>query len=234
MAQQPILRQLARWHIWLGWLIAVPLLMWTITGLVMVSRPIDEVRGEHLRQSHQAPLPPGSSYSIRLPARPLQPITDARVRMQGGAAVTLVTYEDGSIERIGADGTPLPPFTESDARALVARNIQGGDKATAARLFMADQVPLAFRRPMPVWQIVLESGTHVYVGQRSGAIEAIRTSFWWVFDVMWGLHIMDLNGREDTHHPLLILFAALSVLGVLIGTVLLFRRRGKGSANPAR
>jgi uncharacterized iron-regulated membrane protein len=32
MAQQPIMRQLARWHIWLGWLIAVPLLMWTITG----------------------------------------------------------------------------------------------------------------------------------------------------------------------------------------------------------
>ena len=49
MARKPLMLRLAKWHIWLGWLIGVPLLMWTLTGLVMVSRPIDEVRGEHLR-----------------------------------------------------------------------------------------------------------------------------------------------------------------------------------------
>lgn len=225
---------LAKWHIWLGWLIAVPLLMWTITGLVMVARPIEEVRGEHLRLSHHAALPAGSSHTIRLPAAPAQPITDARVRMQGGIPFTLVTYEDGSTDRLDANGTPLPPLTEAEARALVATQIVGGGEATAARLFMADAVPLAFRRPLPVWRVELADGTHVYVGQRSGAIEAVRTPFWRVFDVMWGLHIMDLSGREDTHHPLLILFAALSALGVLIGTVLLFRRRRNQRSSAAR
>lgn len=233
MARQRIFWRLAKWHIWLGWLIAVPLLMWTITGLVMVSRPIDEVRGEHLRLSHHAALPAGGSYSIRLPAQPAQPITDARVRMQAGQSVTLITYEDGSADRVAADGTLLPPLTEAQARALVATHIVDGNEVAVVRLFRADEVPVAFRRPLPVWRVELENGTHIYVGQRSGAIEAVRTPFWRLFDVMWGLHIMDLSEREDTHHPLLILFAALSMLGVLIGTVLLFRRRGNRRSDAA-
>ena len=54
---------------------------------------------------------------------------------------------------------------------------------------------------------------------------ALRTGQWRLYDLMWGLHIMDLQTREDTHHPILILFAALSVLGALLGCTLLFRRR---------
>jgi hypothetical protein len=94
-----------------------------------------------------------------------------------------------------------------------------------ATLFPADQVPFDFRQSMPVWQLVLTDGTHVYVGQQSGRIEAVRTRWWRAFDFMWGLHILDPQTREDTSHPLLILAAALSVIGALLGCVLLFRRR---------
>jgi hypothetical protein len=38
---------------------------------------------------------------------------------------------------------------------------------------------------------------------------------------MWGLHIMDLSGREDTHHPLLLGFAGLSMLALLLSLILL-------------
>ncbi len=51
MAGRHWMTKFARWHIWLGWLIGVPLVMWTLTGLVMVARPIEEVRGDHLRES---------------------------------------------------------------------------------------------------------------------------------------------------------------------------------------
>ncbi len=40
--------RLRRWHVWLGWLVGLPLLFWTVSGLVMVARPIEEVRGEQL------------------------------------------------------------------------------------------------------------------------------------------------------------------------------------------
>ena len=40
--------RLRRWHVWLGWVVGLPILLWVVTGLVMVARPIEEVRGEHL------------------------------------------------------------------------------------------------------------------------------------------------------------------------------------------
>ena len=91
--------------------------------------------------------------------------------------------------------------------------------------FEPSDVPFDFRREMPVWQVRLTDGTHVYVGQESGRIEAVRTRWWRWFDFMWGLHILDPMGREDTSHPLLIGTASLSMLGALLGCVLLFRRR---------
>ena len=46
--------RLRRWHVWLGWLVALPILFWTVSGLVMVAKPIEEVRGEHLIAAAEA------------------------------------------------------------------------------------------------------------------------------------------------------------------------------------
>src|SRR5262245_59497387 len=40
--------RLRRWHVWLGWLVGLPMLFRVVSGLVMVAKPIEEVRGEHL------------------------------------------------------------------------------------------------------------------------------------------------------------------------------------------
>lgn len=221
-----LMQRFARWHIWLGWGIAVPLVMWTLTGLVMVARPIEQVRGDHLRLpvAEQA-LPPDVQIAVELPADSTRLVRSVTTQVEGRATVTRITYLDGSSERFRADGSKLGPLTDVEARLLVAERIVGGNAVASVTRFEADEPPFDFRREVPVWQVALEDGTHVYVGIESGEIEAVRTRFWRVFDLMWGLHIMDLETREDTSHPVLILFAALALLGTLIGTVLLFRRR---------
>ena len=223
---RPMIQRFAKWHIWLGWLVGVPILMWTVTGLVMVAKPIDEVRGGHLRKDiPQQPLPPGTTIAVALPDDPAKPVKSVSTAMQSGRAITTISYQDGSLERIGADGSVLAPLSELEARLLVAEQIVGGDKVVVSTAFDAADVPFDFRRPIDAWQIVLEDGAHIYVGQHTGQIEAVRTRWWRVFDFMWGLHIMDLQTREDTSHPILILFAVLGVVGSLLGCVLMFRRR---------
>lgn len=217
--------QLAKWHIWLGWLIGVPLLLWTVSGLVMVARPIDEVRGEHLRKPIvERPLPRDARIAIDL-NRLAKPVRSVAIGMEGGLAITRVTFTDDSVARFSEGGRRIPALNEVAARLVVQRAIKGGEQVVRATLFPATAPPLEFRRPLAAWQVVLENGTHVYVGEQTGDILAIRTPYWRVFDVAWGLHIMDLEMREDTSHPVLIGFAALSALGVLIGILLLFRRR---------
>ncbi len=217
------MRTLAKWHIWLGWLVGVPIVMWTATGLFMVIKPIEEVRGNHLREPvEQVPLVIEGSDLATEDAQ----LSEMRVRMQDGRAVAILTTLDGVTSRVDvASGEALPSLDASAARALAAERIVGGDKVESVTFFEADEVPFDFRRPMPVWQVALEDGAHIYIGRDTGEIEAVRTSWWRWFDFMWGLHIMDISEREDTSHPILILFAALSLIGALMGTILMFRRR---------
>lgn len=223
MAAKPLMTRLAKWHIWLGWLVGVPIVMWTATGLFMVARPIDEVRGTHLRLPvEETPLIIADSPLATEDAQ----LKEMRVRMQDGRAVALLTSIDGVMTRVDvATGAALPAIDASAARALVAERIVGGDAVRSVIQFEADEVPIEFRRPLPVWQVALKDGTHVYVGRDTGEIEAVRTSWWRWFDFMWGLHIMDLSDRENTSHPTLIAFSALSLIGALFGCALMFRRR---------
>ncbi|MFM7349749.1 MAG: hypothetical protein ACKO01_09705 [Erythrobacter sp.] len=219
----PSMRSLAKWHIWLGWLVGVPIAMWLATGLFMTLRPIETVRGEHLRiKAEPVPLAlPGSTL-----AGPDAGLKEMRVVMQGYRAVAILTSLKDETRRVDfATGAAIPALDAAAARALVAERIIGGDKVERVTLFPADRTPPDFRRPVAVWQVRLADGTSVYVGRDTGEIEAVRTRWWRAFDFAWGLHIMDLSEREDTSHPILILFAALSLTGALIGCVLMFRRR---------
>lgn len=218
------MRLFARWHIWLGWLTGVPLVLWCLSGVVMVAKPIDEVRGTHLRREiAPAALPAGTDISVRVPLD--GQVTAVATKVEDGRAITRLTYADERVERFDADGRKLAPFSDVEARLLVAKRIVGGDKVASVRLTEAADPPLDFRQPIAAWQVTLTDGTHVYVGRESGEIAAVRTRWWRVFDFFWGLHIMDLQTREDTHHPILIASAVLGLVGSILGTTLLFRRR---------
>src|SRR6187200_677348 len=92
MARHRMMLRFARWHIWLGWVVGLPILMWTVTGLVMVARPIEEVRGEHLRAPQGAVDPAG----LRFPATVGEPIREARLVAQPNGPARIATAADGT------------------------------------------------------------------------------------------------------------------------------------------
>ena len=225
MARFRIMQQLARWHIWLGWLIGVPILMWTISGLVMVVRPIEEVRGENLR----AEAVPMATADLVFPNR-MGPVLGVVLANQADGPTWIVTEPDGGRYRYSAtDGTLVPPVIESEARRIALATYSGKAALETVRYFPADLAPPDLRIPTDSWQAHFSDGTNFYIHSSTGEVLAVRTGWWRVYDFMWGLHIMDLQTREDTSHPILIIFAALSVFGALMGTVLLFRRRRRAA-----
>ena len=214
----------ARWHIWLGWLVGLPILMWAVTGLWMVARPIEEVRGDALARAARArSIRPG----LRFPATIGEPIHEARLVAQPDGPAWIVTAADGARWRYSARyGTATPPVVEDEARRIAEAAYAGEARLAGATYFPAGEAPIdAPADAGAVWQARFADGTHVYIDDATGEVLALRTGQWRLYDFMWGLHIMDPQTHEDTHNPFAIVFAALSVIGAMLGCVLLFRRR---------
>lgn len=214
--------KLMRWHVWLGWLIGVPMIIWTASGLLMVAQPIETVRGNHLRSTTPAldaiePVPP------MLEGRQAKTLT---LQQNVAGPYWVVAYADGGRRRADAmTGALLPPVSASEANALATAARSDEAAIRSVRRFDADEAPGDQRSERPAWQVVFEDDARFYIDADTGELLSVRTRFWRAFDFMWGLHIMDLQTREDTSHPILILFATISLLGSILGFVMLFTRR---------
>jgi hypothetical protein len=222
-------RTLARVHVWLGWIVGVPLLFWTVSGLWMASRPIDEVRGVHLKAALLALAFDGPVVLPAFPADHGPPLT-VRLEQQSNGPVWIATFAHGHEMRAAAkDGRWLPSVSEAEARRIAERWYAPDAKILSARHTPADKPPVDLRRERPAWGIAFADGTNVYVDADTGSLLAIRSAQWRWYDWMWGLHIMDLQTREKTSHAVLTGFAAIAAIGTVLGLILLPMARRRRS-----
>ena len=224
--------RLRRWHIWLGWIVGVPFLVWTVSGLLMVWKPIEEVRGNHLMAEPSpmrmlaAPVPP------RIEGLPLSTLS---LEPRAAGPRWIVTLGDGTSRQAdAATGRLLPPLSAADAvREITARYV-GKANVVAATRTDPDDPPLELRRPIAAWKVAMDDGTNFYVDAGSGEIVAKRTRWWRFFDLMWGFHIMDLKTREDTHNPLVIGFAVFALASSVLALILLPTTINRRKRRPIR
>lgn len=221
---------LRRWHVWIGWIAAVPVLLWVVSGLVMVARPIETVRGEDLLRE---PTP------IQLDGPPVPPLV-AEVRLgsltleqRAAGPRWVIKLPDGKTRLADPQtGVLLPALSAADARREVEARYQGAATVQSVTRTSAEDPPLDLRRPIASWQVTMDDGTHFFVDASSGQIVATRTRWWRFYDVMWGLHIMDPGGREDTHNPFVIVLGvaalAMAILGAITLPMTIRRRRERG------
>ena len=221
--------RLRRWHIWVAWVAAIPVLLWIVSGLVMVARPIEEVRGEGLLKPAGAMRFVGTPIPPRIAGVPLSSLS---LEQRAAGPRWVVKLPDGTT-RLADPGTGLllPELSAADAAREVQARYEGSSRVRSVRRTSAENPPLDLRRPVSAWQVAMEDGTRFYVDSASGQIVATRTRFWRFYDLMWGLHIMDPATREDTHNPWVIGFGliafAVSVLGVILLPQTIKRKRGR-------
>jgi len=225
-------QRLRRYHIWLGWLVGLPVLLWVVSGLVMVARPIEEVRGEGLI----AKAPPLSLGAPPVPPHiGPRPVASLTLEQRDDGAKWLVRYADGGARLADpATGRLLPPLTAADAARTIAARYTGTARISAVDRTSADHPPLDLRREVASWRVTMSDGTRFYLDAATGELLARRTRFWRFYDFMWGLHIMDLTTREDAHNPLTIGFGIFALVSTLLALILLPMTLRKRRKRPAK
>lgn len=212
-------RTLRRWHVWLGWLVGVPMIFWTVSGLVMVARPIADVRGTALIRD-AAPI--ASTRGFVAPTIAGRPLSSMTLESRADGPRWVLEFADGASRLADpATGALLPALGPAEAAREVASRYTGKASIVETSRVAADSPPLELRRAMDGWRVRMSDGAHFYVDGGSGEIVARRTRWWRIYDFMWGLHIMDLQGREETNNPWVVTFGALAVLMALLAIVLL-------------
>ena len=209
-----IRKTLRTWHIWLGWLVGVPLLFWTLSGFFMVLKPIEEVRGSHLLSDEPVPM------LERTPQLPVEMTGETRLELVQRARGTYWVMNGDMLIEADA-GRRAEPFGANDARAEVAARYVGDSPIVSVAAIDPADPPMDWRRNTPVWKIETDDGTRFYVERDTGAIAAVRTGWWRAFDFMWGIHIMDLQTREHISNNWVRVFSALSLVTILMALVLL-------------
>ncbi|QDP19125.1 hypothetical protein FMM02_03590 [Sphingomonas xanthus] len=229
---------LRRYHIWLGWLVAIPFLFWTVSGLVMVAKPIEEVRGTNLIAE---PKPLTVDPRFVVPDTAGLPVSAMALEARAGGPLWKLSFDDGKSRLADPmTGRLLPPIGAADAAREVMSRYTGKASVADVSRVATDSPPIELRRAMDGWRVRLDDDTHFYVDAGSGEIIARRTSWWRIYDFMWGLHIMDLQGRTDTNNPWVVSFGMLSLLMVLLALILLpltIRRKndnGNGTGSRAK
>ena len=210
---------LRRYHVWLGWLVALPFLFWTVSGLVMVAKPIDEVRGTRLISSPQSiALTPG----LIVPQIEGRAISSLTLVNRADGPRWIIAFADGSSRQANpATGRILPLLGAADAAREVASRYKGSARIVSTSRVEGKSPPLELRRALNGWRVAMDDDSHFYVDSGTGDIVARRTAWWRFYDFMWGLHIMDLQGREDINNPWVVSFAMLSLGMVLLALILL-------------
>jgi hypothetical protein len=204
--------------------------MWTVSGVVMVAKSNDEVRGVHLLTE---------PADMRLAVEPVPPriagaaIRSLKLEPRGGGPRWVVVLGDGTTRLADPmSGALLAPMTAADAASEVARRYTGSAAVQSVSRTNPDKPPLELRRSIAAWRVAMDDGTNFYVDAGSGEIVARRTGWWRFYDFMWGLHIMDPGGREDTHNPWVVGFGIAALVMSLLALALLpltLRRRRRAS-----
>ena len=217
-------------HKWLGLLVGLQLVIWTISGFYMVVVDIDIIHGDHLvkpadsKQNLSLAIDKPISFADIAKANPLaQSISLTVLR---GQNVYKIESSIG-VKLVNAlNGVSLLPLNEAQASLAATNRYAANGKVKKATLIKQNPPTEIGSRPLPIWRVDFDDvwGSSFYIAPLTGELLTRRHTLWRVFDFVWMLHIMDYDERENVNNLLLRIVSSLALLLVLSGVWFLYFR----------
>lgn len=191
-------------HRYLSIFIAVQLLLWTVSGIYFAFNKIEMVRGEQYR------LPLEIEY---------------RIFKRLGQEI--IETNDNGVKTYSTHPQNFPVDMLSAKEAITIAKEKTSLNPISVSLIEKVERGVEYRgRRLPMYKVSTntDDGINIYVDSMTGDIAAIRSNSWRAWDLLWALHIMDYQDRENINNILLKIFSVLALVSSITGIVLFFKK----------
>ena len=213
-------------HKYLSFFISVQLLLWTISGIYFAFNKIELVRGEqYLKKTEE-------SYDLSIFNFKIDKASDIDFQKRLGKEIIIINSND-SVRYLDKFGIPVKKMSSIEAMESVIN--QTSLTPLIAEEVLNEKAGSEFRgRSLPIYRVKTKSKDdykiNVYINMYSGDVVAIRSDKWRIWDLMWGLHIMDWKERDNIDNLFLKIFSILALVSSLTGIMLFFKLDFKKSS----
>jgi len=227
MNKKLILRKV---HRYIGLLVSLQLLAWTIGGIWFTWNDIDNIHGDHLRNTE---IKENKQRLISLQVA-FDNIDDFK-RLSSLKVTTFIDQPAYNISYISQDrshknqlvnalnGTLIAEINQQQAIAIAKLHTSfKADIANAKLITQTDKHHEYRGKPLPAWAITFDypSSPTFYISSQLGSLVSVRHDAWRIFDFLWMLHTMDYEGRDDFGNWLIKIFSIIALITAISGIVL--------------
>lgn len=242
MKKVELQRKIRKTHRWLGLILGIQFLFWTIGGLYFSWSDMDEIHGDH-QKAHIHPL--SSSFKLVSPQLVIDKIKekdtvnylfDAHLVQILGKPFYQIIYskEHDRAKKIqladAQTGILRLPLNKSEAVEIATKSFSHDAKPKLVEYLTTTNGHHEYREsPLPAFAITFEhpSSTTVYVSTELGTVQKFRNNKWRVFDFLWMMHTMDYQTRDNLSNWLLRVFSVFGLFTISSGFILFFVSRKK-------
>ncbi|MFY7911901.1 MAG: hypothetical protein ACOVO2_20225 [Emticicia sp.] len=238
-------RKIRKTHRWMGVILGIQFLFWTIGGLYFSWSDMDEVHGDH-QKAHVHPI--GGDVKLANLADILQKlkekdtvnyIFDTRLVQILGNPTYQIHYSKEhdrgrKIQLANAlTGELRGALTKQEATEVAQTNFADDAKVKQVEYLTTTNGHHEYREsPLPAYAVTFEhpSKTTVYVSSKLGTVQKFRNNKWRIFDFLWMMHTMDYQTRDNLSNWLLRAFSIFGLLTISSGFILFFVSQRKSKA----
>ena len=203
-------------HKYLSLAISIQLLLWTVSGIYFAFNKIELIRGE------QYLIEPKNSELNLNEIKNTFNTKNLSILKRLDEWIIKVEDEAGDYY-LNSNGTNLEYLTNEQAKLVV--ETQTSLTPLKVTFISKSTEGSEYRgRDLPLFKVTTSSkdAINVYIDALSGQVKAIRSDSWRIWDLLWSLHIMDYQERENIDNILLKVFSILALISSLSGIALFF------------
>jgi uncharacterized iron-regulated membrane protein len=206
-------------HRYLGLIIGIQFIFWTISGLYFSWTNLDNIHGDHFRViDYEADF-----YSGLIPTDSLDipnGINSIEMREIGNTPYYWINNE---ALYNAHKGTLKDGITEDDALLIAQKHIKSSYIIKSVELIHETDNHHEYRgRTLPAYVISYDDKNRLkaYVSKLDGKFQTVRHRAWRWFDFLWMIHTMDYRTRDNFNTFLLRAFSLFGLFTVISGFTL--------------